>query len=653
MLGGEPGIGKSRLVQELFTGLPETVPVLDGQADPGTLSRPFEVLLDAIDSCHRSIELDPELPRDGHRRVAVDDRPDPGRTGDRAAADDAGAVGRWSSRTCTGPTRRASRCSSGSPTCDGAGCSSAPTGPDEVTPPAPDRRPADPAGAAVRGHPRAAGAARPRRDLGVPRAAVDGRAAAVPGRDVAAQPHRRQPVLPRGAAARPRRRRPGRRCATSRCRGAWPRRCARQLDDLDPTEQRHRRGGRGAGHRVAVRPARRGHRPRARPSSSAALRDLVGAGCWSRPARTSSRSGTRWCARRSSTELLGRQRRRLHEAALDALLATGGADPALVAHHARGAGRYDDMVDAARRRQRAPISRSARRTRRCSWPRWASTRLPDDAELLPSRPARRGWPASSTTRSSYGRRWLAVAGTRERARRRAAAARPARLGGRQQRQHAGSGRGAAGGDRAPRRRAGDRRTRMPRSLRRTCCTTTPTRHRLGRPGDHARRRTRPAGRVARRQGGEGLRARQLRGRRRRRDQAAQRGGAGGRAGGGVAPRRPVAQQPVQPAARRPGGLGRGAGADAGRRRAGRVRVPRGRRLLPGTGAARGAGRATSAGPGRAGVGPAARPGPAAHPQRHRLPRRVLRRAAPRGRRAGAGPTPSSAAWPRRPTPTRC
>jgi DNA-binding CsgD family transcriptional regulator len=60
-----------------------------------------------------------------------------------------------------------------------------------------------------------------------------------------------------------------------------------------------------------------------------------------------------------SGQLLGRQRRRLHEAALEALLAAGGSaqarqdamaqDPAMIAHHARAAGRYDDMVDAARR----------------------------------------------------------------------------------------------------------------------------------------------------------------------------------------------------------------------------------------------------------------------------------------------------------------
>ena len=46
--------------------------------------------------------------------------------------------------------------------------------------------------------------------------------------------------------------------------------------------------------------------------------------------------------------LLGRERRRLHEAALDALLAAGDADWALVTKHAWGAGRYDDMLAAAR-----------------------------------------------------------------------------------------------------------------------------------------------------------------------------------------------------------------------------------------------------------------------------------------------------------------
>ena len=46
--------------------------------------------------------------------------------------------------------------------------------------------------------------------------------------------------------------------------------------------------------------------------------------------------------------LLGRERRRLHEKALAAIQETGGGDWAAVAWHAQGAGRYEEMVEAAR-----------------------------------------------------------------------------------------------------------------------------------------------------------------------------------------------------------------------------------------------------------------------------------------------------------------
>ena len=46
--------------------------------------------------------------------------------------------------------------------------------------------------------------------------------------------------------------------------------------------------------------------------------------------------------------LLGRERRRLHERAFTALKASGSEDWGGLAHHAAGAGRLDDMVDAAR-----------------------------------------------------------------------------------------------------------------------------------------------------------------------------------------------------------------------------------------------------------------------------------------------------------------
>jgi DNA-binding CsgD family transcriptional regulator len=46
--------------------------------------------------------------------------------------------------------------------------------------------------------------------------------------------------------------------------------------------------------------------------------------------------------------LLGRERRRLHEAALDALHASASKDHVALTHHARGAGRYVQMVEEAR-----------------------------------------------------------------------------------------------------------------------------------------------------------------------------------------------------------------------------------------------------------------------------------------------------------------
>jgi predicted ATPase len=49
VLAGEPGIGKTRLVRELLNRLPPETTVLVGQAEPGSLGRPFELLLSAVD----------------------------------------------------------------------------------------------------------------------------------------------------------------------------------------------------------------------------------------------------------------------------------------------------------------------------------------------------------------------------------------------------------------------------------------------------------------------------------------------------------------------------------------------------------------------------------------------------------------------------
>ena len=48
LVGGEPGIGKTRLVSELIGALPPKTTVLTGQADPGALGQPYHLLCDLV-----------------------------------------------------------------------------------------------------------------------------------------------------------------------------------------------------------------------------------------------------------------------------------------------------------------------------------------------------------------------------------------------------------------------------------------------------------------------------------------------------------------------------------------------------------------------------------------------------------------------------
>ncbi|HZD37934.1 MAG TPA: AAA family ATPase, partial [Actinomycetes bacterium] len=48
LVGGEAGVGKTRLVQELLTGLPDGAVVLAGQAEQGGPGRPYQLLLEAV-----------------------------------------------------------------------------------------------------------------------------------------------------------------------------------------------------------------------------------------------------------------------------------------------------------------------------------------------------------------------------------------------------------------------------------------------------------------------------------------------------------------------------------------------------------------------------------------------------------------------------
>jgi DNA-binding CsgD family transcriptional regulator len=48
LVSGEAGVGKTRLIQELVSHVPATVPVLTGQAEQGAMGRPYQLLLEAV-----------------------------------------------------------------------------------------------------------------------------------------------------------------------------------------------------------------------------------------------------------------------------------------------------------------------------------------------------------------------------------------------------------------------------------------------------------------------------------------------------------------------------------------------------------------------------------------------------------------------------
>ena len=75
----------------------------------------------------------------------------------------------------------------------------------------------------------------------------------------------------------------------------------RQVEDLEPTHQRLVEAAAVLGNRVPFDLLAVGLRRCPRASSSTRCGSWSGAGSWPRPARTSSRSATRWSARRSAS----------------------------------------------------------------------------------------------------------------------------------------------------------------------------------------------------------------------------------------------------------------------------------------------------------------------------------------------------------------
>jgi DNA-binding CsgD family transcriptional regulator len=112
--------------------------------------------------------------------------------------------------------------------------------------------------------------------------------------------------------------------------------------------------------------------------------------------------------------LLGRERRRLHEAALEALLAQSEVDWALVAKHAWGAGRYEDVLRAARAGSAAYL-RMGSAFQALQLAETGLEELPDDTELLAAA-AEAGWLAGlPDDADEYARKWHERAATPEEA----------------------------------------------------------------------------------------------------------------------------------------------------------------------------------------------------------------------------------------------
>ena len=403
LIAGEPGIGKTRLVQELLETVPAETVVLVGQAEPGSLSRPYEVLLDAIDGR-------PEVDEDQLAALADATRSPVERlhTGLAVLADligDSPAILvfedlHWADSESAAlferiADQRGPRLLIGT------------YRPDEVTHRQPvagllarmERRhtvthvrldrlnPAQTAAllAAATGGPapmRAATALHHR--TGGNPFFLEELLRALPANDVEALVD--QPLSWSLADV-----------------------LRRQIDDLDPDSHRIVEAAAVLGQRIPfdlladVTGA-------GEDELIAALRDLVTRGVLVESGEDEFAFRHALVREAIGDQMLGRQRRRLHEAALDALLGSGGSDPALVAHHARGAGRYEDLIAAARRGTALYLSiGSAYQALQLA--EMGLDEVPDDTDLLAGA-ARAAWLASLLDDAlRYARRWRDLAGT--------------------------------------------------------------------------------------------------------------------------------------------------------------------------------------------------------------------------------------------------
>jgi DNA-binding CsgD family transcriptional regulator len=401
IIAGEPGIGKTRLVDELLDIVPAGTIVLVGQAEPGSLARPYEVLLDAIDGR-------PEVGDEQLAALSDAERSPVERlhTGLAILADligDSPAVIvfedlHWADSESAALFERIADQ-------HGARLLIGTYRPDEVTRRQPvagllaqlERRhavthvrldrltPAQTAAllAAATGAPaplRAATALHQR--TGGNPFFLEELLKALPGYDLEALVD--QP-LPWSLA--------------DVLRG--------HVEDLDPASHRIVEAATVLGHRILF-DLLADVTGTGEDELIAVLRDLVTRGVLVESGEDEFAFRHALVREAIAGQMLGRQRRRLHEAALDVLLRGGGSDPAMVAHHARGAGRYDDMIAAARHGAALYLSiGSAYQALQLA--EMGLDEVPEDTELLGAA-ARAAWLAGLLDDASrYGRRWRELA----------------------------------------------------------------------------------------------------------------------------------------------------------------------------------------------------------------------------------------------------
>ncbi|GAA1595493.1 helix-turn-helix transcriptional regulator [Actinoplanes couchii] len=407
IIAGEPGVGKTRLVHELLATLPAETVVLVGQAEPGSLSRPYEVLLDAIDDWpQKGADIDEE-----QLDALTDARRSPVErlhTGLALVSDligDAPAVIvfedlHWADSESAAlferiADQRGPRLLIGT------------YRPEEVT----RRQPV--AGLLARMERRHA-VAHVRLDRLTPSQTAALLAAATgapaPMRAVTALHHRTggNPFFLEELL----RALPGfdlDELVDQPLPWSLAEVLRRQVDDLDPVSHRIVEAATVLGHRIPfdlladVTGA-------GEDELITVLRDLVTRGVLVESGVDEFAFRHALVREAIAAQMLGRQRRRLHEAALDVLLRNGSSDPAMVAHHACGAGRYDDMIAAARRGAASYLSiGSAYQALQLA--EMGLDELPDDVELL-AFGARSAWLAGLLDDAiRYGRRWRDLAGS--------------------------------------------------------------------------------------------------------------------------------------------------------------------------------------------------------------------------------------------------